>query len=478
MQTNFKKGDKVIFEPEFNHKNFKKGFIYKGVVTNVSEKPNSVKENYPVMVQFDDKLIGLFTSDGRYSLIGEVTLKLQRMQYLESIFKEGDIVIFEKQINATEVKEVEGRVVSVLTGEIPKGQPKNIYTYPVLVKLGSYRGHRTFTHDGRLIADGVINLRLKFPREEKQVHKITMYKPFEVGDEVVRSINVFGYEHTKGQVISIGTIVSDTHIIGVRFEDSPHTYYYDVNGSYCKNQKQTLFHIDDFEIISDKSLEKNKIYRETDKILSLQPALERGFDNLVNFTNLSEVVSKHWLEKLVDSNKTITTNSNKLDYYPKKEYPMPNLIGNITSVSDNGKVIFKSTDNGIEKQDVAFEKEAYKDDNGKLFHEIDFMFIKDISERMASNKSNGKYEPFNWKRPMSQEGIEKILQAGWRHMLELMDGNYEDDGRPFGHLEGVVSNLMIANYHLRKRNESYIRVLENTEKCDSNICCGDNSCKI
>jgi hypothetical protein len=94
-------------------------------------------------------------------------------------------------------------------------------------------------------------------------------------------------------------------------------------------------------------------------------------------------------------------------------------------------------------------KEAYKETEGKLFYELDWGFITQMAERMASNKKEGKYELFNWKKPMTIEGIEHLKQATLRHLLEILQGRYEDDGREFGHLESLADNVMMINYQLK-----------------------------
>ena len=90
---------------------------------------------------------------------------------------------------------------------------------------------------------------------------------------------------------------------------------------------------------------------------------------------------------------------------------------------------------------------AYKETEGKLHYELDFEFITQMAERMASNK--GKYEPYNWQK---LDNIADLRQSLFRHVLEIMNGNYEDDNRKFGHLEAVAINAMFINYQL-KRNE-------------------------
>ena len=93
------------------------------------------------------------------------------------------------------------------------------------------------------------------------------------------------------------------------------------------------------------------------------------------------------------------------------------------------------------------EETAYKETEGKLFYELDFEFITQMAERMASNK--GKYEPYNWQK---LDNVADLKQSLFRHVLEIMNGNYKDDNREFGHLEAVAINAMFINYQL-KRNE-------------------------
>jgi hypothetical protein len=101
---------------------------------------------------------------------------------------------------------------------------------------------------------------------------------------------------------------------------------------------------------------------------------------------------------------------------------------------------------GYPKESV---KEAYKETKNKLFYELDWGFITQMAERMASNKKEGKYELFNWKKPMTPEGIDHLKQATLRHLLEILQGRYEDDGREFGHLESLADNVMMINYQLK-----------------------------
>jgi len=99
---------------------------------------------------------------------------------------------------------------------------------------------------------------------------------------------------------------------------------------------------------------------------------------------------------------------------------------------------------------VDFAEEIHKpikDSHGKLFYEIDWRFIQQIAERMASNK--GKYPVYNWKKPLEKYQLEEIKQATLRHFVEFLENNYEDDGREYGHIEAIVCNLMMYNYQIK-----------------------------
>ena len=120
----------------------------------------------------------------------------------------------------------------------------------------------------------------------------------------------------------------------------------------------------------------------------------------------------------------------------------------IDNIQDKFK---KAVDNCV--SDGNFSKKekttAYKETEGKLFYELDWGFITQMAERMASNKKESKYNLWNWKKPMTPKGIEDLKQATLRHLLAIMDGVYEDDSREFGHLEAISDNMMMINYQLK-----------------------------
>ena len=94
---------------------------------------------------------------------------------------------------------------------------------------------------------------------------------------------------------------------------------------------------------------------------------------------------------------------------------------------------------------------GYKEDSEKLNYELDFEFIEAMAQKMSLNKH--KYEPYNWQQPVD---VEKLKQALFRHVVEVMKGNYEDDLRPFGHLESVSLNSMMLCYQLKNYKNAKI----------------------
>lgn len=87
--------------------------------------------------------------------------------------------------------------------------------------------------------------------------------------------------------------------------------------------------------------------------------------------------------------------------------------------------------------------EGGKITEGKLNYEIDWELITLLAKRMAKGKE--KYEPYSWKKITN---IEDIKQALFRHTLEIMKGNYEDDEQEYGHLAAIMANVMVLHYQL------------------------------
>lgn len=91
---------------------------------------------------------------------------------------------------------------------------------------------------------------------------------------------------------------------------------------------------------------------------------------------------------------------------------------------------------------------GYKQEDNKTNYEIDFEFIQQLAERMSDNKN--KYQPYNWQKPID---VEKLKQSLFRHIIEVMKGNFKDENREFGHLEAIALNSMFINYQLKNNNK-------------------------
>ena len=90
-----------------------------------------------------------------------------------------------------------------------------------------------------------------------------------------------------------------------------------------------------------------------------------------------------------------------------------------------------------------------KEDEGKLNIEYDWKFLKAQMDRMAKNKD--KYPKYNWKKPIDIEGLKDAL---FRHVLEVMDNNFQDGNEVRGHLTAISLNaMMIFNQLNNEQNQ-------------------------
>ena len=87
--------------------------------------------------------------------------------------------------------------------------------------------------------------------------------------------------------------------------------------------------------------------------------------------------------------------------------------------------------------------QGHKETEGKLPYELDWRFIEQMAQRMQINK--GKYPPYNWKNPIE---LKDLLDALTRHMIEVLDGNYNDEGE-LDHLPAIACNAMMLWYQLK-----------------------------
>jgi len=81
------------------------------------------------------------------------------------------------------------------------------------------------------------------------------------------------------------------------------------------------------------------------------------------------------------------------------------------------------------------------------YSEIDWDFIEGMAKRMSGNKN--KYPKDNWKKPID---INELKQSLFRHVREIMLGNYDDEGY-LGHLYATALNAQIIAYQLKNNQK-------------------------
>ena len=92
--------------------------------------------------------------------------------------------------------------------------------------------------------------------------------------------------------------------------------------------------------------------------------------------------------------------------------------------------------------------EGIKEEEEKLFYELDWEFVEGVAKRMSLNKS--KYPPFNWMKGIDEN---KLKQALVRHMVEIMKGN-DSDEQEDGHLYALACNAMMIVYQNKMKRKS------------------------
>lgn len=161
---------------------------------------------------------------------------------------------------------------------------------------------------------------------------------------------------------------------------------------------------------------------------TIEERLKSRLDKEITFFN--QEFPKYFVEGFNKAQKNMVTDESKSEYVERIGWQMK-----------RGKIFHYA-----KKEET---QTAYKETEGKLFYELDWGFITQMAERMATNKKESKYSLWNWKKPMTPEGIESLKQATLRHLIEVMECKYEDDGREFGHLEAIADNMMMLNYQLK-----------------------------
>lgn len=168
--------------------------------------------------------------------------------------------------------------------------------------------------------------------------------------------------------------------------------------------------------------------------------------NIIKLQELSNEFAEEVERMRTDSNKSEfkkhTNNTgigfkdpNKLVSIPPNHYRIGKQ--NIQDES-NQKLIWKNVFDDLRP------KIGKKESNGKLHIEYNWDFLEAQFRRMGKNKA--KYNEGNWTKPMDISELKKALM---RHTLEILKGNYEDDGDEYGHLAAIALNVSFIEYQLK-----------------------------
>ncbi len=92
--------------------------------------------------------------------------------------------------------------------------------------------------------------------------------------------------------------------------------------------------------------------------------------------------------------------------------------------------------------------EGIKEDEEKLYYELDWEFVEGMAKRMQTNK--GKYPKWNWMKGID---VDKLNQAMTRHFIEIQKGNLSDEQK-FGHYYALACNSMMIIHQLKEEDKS------------------------
>lgn len=87
--------------------------------------------------------------------------------------------------------------------------------------------------------------------------------------------------------------------------------------------------------------------------------------------------------------------------------------------------------------------DGIKESKDKLIYDIDFDYITGMAERMQLNRD--KYPVGNWQKPID---VYSLKQALFRHVIEIMNGNYSDEQK-YGHLYAAGCNAFMIIAQLK-----------------------------
>lgn len=93
-----------------------------------------------------------------------------------------------------------------------------------------------------------------------------------------------------------------------------------------------------------------------------------------------------------------------------------------------------------------------KETKEKLVYDVDFDYITAMATRMQLNRD--KYPVGNWKKDIN---VEDLKQALFRHVMNVMKGDYDCEQQEFGHLVALGCNAFMIIEQLKKEKWKQVR---------------------
>jgi hypothetical protein len=242
-------------------------------------------------------------------------------------------------------------------------------------------------------------------------------------------------------------------------KELPFAYYSKNNGNYIifgktdsGNYNVFDYSSDSYRILVSSIVDKMFEFNEANRnsiILNTSDLTKHHYHRMSNFVDVTKTESfkNTWNCTGIDLDEVLSNNEKDLFKPISKELKgisvelAEDQFFDSIAHKQNLEVVAPKTEN-IDFSNVIT---GTKQTEGKLNYELDFGFITQMAERMAQNK--GKYEPYNWKKPIPVEGLKQAL---FRHVMDFMaNDNTLDDNREYGHLESIALNVMMINYQLK-----------------------------
>ena len=233
------------------------------------------------------------------------------------------------------------------------------------------------------------------------------------------------------------------------YESSDYGLY---SGTYrCQKGAYHIITIDDFRKFYPDKTPERFYTNTTPRLIELHKNYKGAKDTLRSYDNISFFDNCNSFNGTGHFGATNIIGQEHYTLFHYTEVTEEEFI-KLMELEDLDKELFpkkiKQAKESLKDVTLPITNEAIKFEDGKLTWEVDFEFLEGIAKRM---EVSSKYPPYNWQKPLDHK---KLLTAGFRHYVQIMKGDFEDDGQEYGHLFAVATNLMMAYYQLKYNKNS------------------------